>query len=177
MARFDNLLGIIKLFENDPKAARDAFETAINSDPKSSVPIINAAFSDIQLGDRQAASDRMQKMLHDTPPANAVLLMTAYMTWAAARLGLQDLKGADDLLATAAKAYPHSRTVFDLWATTKDLMGDPAGAEQLRRTARENSADFENYAEIASLYFQLAWRDAGPVARSKFSNPVVVSFH
>jgi hypothetical protein len=47
----------------------------------------------------------------------------------------------------------------------------------LNRKAREASATFENYAEIAALYFQLAWRDNRPVPRNKFSNPSIVTFH
>jgi tetratricopeptide (TPR) repeat protein len=176
-ARMDNLLGIVQLFQDDVKSARAAFEAAIKSDPRGSVAIINAAFADVQLGDYQAASDRMERMLSDAPPANEVLLMTSYMTWAAARSGLSDMPGADDLLAKAARAYPYSGAVFDLWANVKNRMGDSESAGQLRGKAHQNAAGFENYAEVASLYFQLAERDSAHVARSKFSNPVVVSFH
>jgi hypothetical protein len=96
---------------------------------------------------------------------------------AAARLGLQDVAGADGLLAKAASAYPYSGPVFDLWSSARSLLGDSDGAAKLHRIAHENSAEFENYAEVAALYFQLAWQNDGPVTRSIFSNPKVVSFH
>jgi hypothetical protein len=41
----------------------------------------------------------------------------------------------------------------------------------------ENSINFENYSEIAALYFHLAWRDNEPVMRSPFSNPTLGGVH
>ncbi len=175
-ARFDNLLGIIALFSNDVPAAHAHFETAIGSDPRGSVAIINAAFTDILLADYQTASDRLEKMLREAPPANEVLLMTAYMTWAAAKRGTNNLKAAEELLAKAARAYPFGRAIFDVWSSTKEALGDAEGAAELQRKGQENAARFENYAEIASLYFQLSWEAGGSVLRSRFSNPVVASF-
>jgi hypothetical protein len=50
-------------------------------------------------------------------------------------------------------------------------------ADQLHQQALGVAGSFENYAEIAALYFQLAWQDHQPVVRSKFANPAIVSFH
>jgi len=47
----------------------------------------------------------------------------------------------------------------------------------LHHAALEKSATFENYSEVASLYFHLSWRDNEPVVRSEFANPEVVRFH
>jgi hypothetical protein len=47
----------------------------------------------------------------------------------------------------------------------------------LDRLAQEASATFENYGEVAALYFHLAWADNEPVSRNKFSNPTIVTFH
>jgi hypothetical protein len=41
----------------------------------------------------------------------------------------------------------------------------------------EQTATFENYAEVAALYFHLSWGENEPVTRSQFSNPGVVTFH
>jgi hypothetical protein len=70
-----------------------------------------------------------------------------------------------------------SATAFNLWAEEKQLEGDKAAADLLERKAREATATFENYAEIAALYFHLAWGDNQPITRNKFSNPSIVTFH
>jgi hypothetical protein len=40
-----------------------------------------------------------------------------------------------------------------------------------------NTTIFENYGEVATLYFRLSWRDDDPVNLNKFANPSIVSFH
>ena len=176
-ALFDNLLGLVALFKNDPHAARKAFDAAMFGDPTNPVPFLNAALTDIQLNDYHKAADRMAELVRIAPPENKVLLATAYMTWGAARMGLRDLPGADRMLAKAVEANPQSSTAFALWAEAKQLEGDQAAADRLDRKAHEAAATFENYAEIAALYFHLAWRDDEPVTRNKFSNPTIVTFH
>ena len=99
------------------------------------------------------------------------------MTWGAARMGLHDLPGADRMLAKATQINPESSSAFGLWSEAKRLEGDDAVAERLHHVALENTATFENYSEVASLYFHLAWRDNQPVVRSEFANPDVVKFH
>ncbi len=176
-ALFDNLLGLVALFKNDPQAARKAFDAAMFGDPTNPVAFLNAALTDIQLNDYHKAADRMAELVRIAPPASKVLLATAYMTWGAARLGLRDLPGADRMLAKAVEANPQSSTAFALWAEAKKLAGDKEAADRLERKAHEEAATFENYAEIAALYFHLAWRDDEPVTRNKFSNPTIVTFH
>ena len=81
-----------------------------------------------------------------------VLLASAYMTWAAALMGVHQLEGADRLLAAGAQFAPDSATLFGLWAEEKRLAGDQKTADLLDRRAQENTATFENYAEVAALY-------------------------
>ena len=173
----DNLLGIVALFRNDPKAAQAAFDRAIEEYPNSVVAALNAAFADLELDENQKAVDRMQRLVNEAPPANKTLLATAYVTWAAAELGLHDVARADQLLATAITFDPDSSTLFDLWAEVKEKIGDKAAAAELRRKALQSSETFENYGEVATLYFHLSWQDNQPVTRSKFTNPKIVTFH
>jgi len=176
-ALLDNVLGLVALFRNDPKAARKAFNDAMVSDPTNPVPFLNAAFTDLQFNDYQRATDRMAELIRLARPANKVLLSTAYMTWGAARMGLHDLKGADRMLELAVQANPESSSALGLWAEAKKLAGDHAAAARLDRLAHESNATMENYSEIAALYFRLAWGDNEPVTTNKFSNPKVLSFH
>jgi len=132
---------------------------------------------DIQLNDYRKAADRMQELIRLAPPENKALLATAYMTWGAALMGLHDLPGADRMLAKSVGINPDSSSAFGLWAEAKELAGDQAAAHKYTHKSREVSATFENYGEVAALYFQLAWRDDQPVTLNKFSNPTIVTFH
>lgn len=174
---FDNLFGLVALFKNDPQTARTAFDNAMAADPANPVPFLNAAFTDVQLDEYQKAVDRMEQLVRTAPPSNTVLLGTAYMIWGAARIGLHDLPGADWLLAKSTRINPESATAFALWAEVKELEGDQAGVDRLTNLAGTASATFENYGEVAALYFHLAWADKQPVTRNKFSNPTIVTFH
>jgi hypothetical protein len=173
----DNILGLVALFGNDPPAARKAFDAAIAADPTNAVPFLNAAFADLQFNEYQKAADRMAALIRLARPSNNVLLATAYMTWGAARLGMHDLKGADRMLELAIQANPESSGAYGLWSEAKRLEGDQAAADRLNRKAQESAATFENYSEVAALYFHLSWRDNEAVIRSEFSNPDVVKFH
>jgi hypothetical protein len=173
----DNILGLVALFGNNPPAARKAFDAAIAADPTNAVPFLNAAFADLQFNEYQKAADRMAELIRLARPSNNVLLATAYMTWGAARMGMHDLKGADRMLELAVQANPESSGAYGLWSEAKRLEGDQAAADRLNRKAQESAATFENYSEVAALYFHLSWRDNEAVIRSEFSNPDVVKFH
>jgi hypothetical protein len=99
------------------------------------------------------------------------------MTWAAAEMGLHHLAEADRLLAISTRINPEGSASFGLWAELKDLQGDHAAAERYNRQAMINTTIFENYGEVATLYFRLSWRDDEPVILNKFANPSIVSFH
>lgn len=176
-ALFDNLLGLVALFKNDAKAARTAFDAAMVSDPANPVPFLNAAFTDLQLDENQKAAQRMSQLIRLAPPANPVLRATAYLTWGAALLGLHDLKGADRTLAKATQVDPTSATAFGLWSEERQLSGDQTSADRFNAISKQNTATFENYGEVAALYFHLSWQDNQPLSRSNFANPSVVTLH
>jgi len=141
------------------------------------VPFLNSAFTDLEFDENQRAADRMAQLIRLAPPHNKVLLATAYATWGAAMMGLKDLKAADPLLAEAVRINPESSTALHLWSEEKELEGDQATAARLATEAKAQMATFENYAEVAALYFHLSWENDQPIARSEFANPGIVSFH
>ncbi len=175
---FENLNGIIALFRNDASEAYQWFVRAEDSCPDGTVADVvaslNVAFADLQVDRDREAAEHIEWLLRQKPPADKVLLSTAYMTLAAAQLGTQDVNGADTTIAKAIEAYPDASSAYDLWSDIKREKGDPAEAARLHRKALENSVKFENYSEIAALYFRLAWRENQPVMRSPFSNPDTV---
>jgi tetratricopeptide (TPR) repeat protein len=172
---YDNLLGLVALFKNDPNSAEAEFVSAMTDDPSNPVGFINLAFVDLQQNDYQSAANRMEQLVRLAPPSNQMVLGSAYMTWAAALMGLHDLAGADRLLAAATAAAPHAGTAFGLWSDLKRLQGDEKTADRLQQRAEQEGTP--NYAEIALLYFQLAWRDNRPVELNPLNNPDVVIRH
>lgn len=172
---FENLNGLIALFRNDVEEAHDWFIRAEASCPDfttaDAVSAVNAAFADVQTGDYKNAAARMDRLLRDKPPTDRVMLSTAHMTLAAADMGLRNQDAAEQELTKATTIYPQGSSAYDLWSDIKRAQGDNAAADRMHQKALETSAAFENYAEIATLYFQLAWSDNKAVMRSPYSNP------
>jgi len=174
---FDNLIGLVALFRNDPRAARASFEAAMEAYPANAPPVLNAAFADIELGDYQRAAERMRRLVTDVPLSDKILRASAYTTWAAAEMGRHDFAAAEALLAKSTSLNPGSSSAFDLWAEAKQAAGDAAAAAALHRQALANSVRFENFGELATLYFRLGWQPGQPVTRNKYINPTLVTFH
>ena len=94
-ALFENLQGILALMHQDVDAANRAFGKAANSDPDNVAAALNVGFTEVQLGRYAAAATHMRTLAEANRPADKVLLATAYVTWAAAEMGLQDVDGAE----------------------------------------------------------------------------------
>ncbi len=183
-SQFENLLGLVELFRNDPHAAQRHFQAAADAWPDSAVPVLNLAFTQVQLDDNAAAAARMRALLgrmhslldsmsHVPKP----LIAAAHMTLAASLMGQHDLDGAEAELKKALEINPDSASATELLAELKQQRGDDAGARRLYRLAPRNSTSVENFGELAVLYFHLSWHDNEPVTRSRFSNPGVVNLH
>jgi tetratricopeptide (TPR) repeat protein len=171
-SQYENLLGIIQLLSNDIDGAADSFNAATLSDTHNAVAVLNLGFIECQR-DRYAESERIVRRVVEPAPLTdqPVLLGAAYMTWACALMGQQNFAAADQKLAQAIKAYPYTSSGYQLWSELKKAAGNPDEAKALRRKARENSIYFEQFSEVAMLYFELSWRDKEALRRSKFSNP------
>lgn len=174
---FENLQGILALFRGNRDDAHTWFRLAKASNPDNAAAALNLAFADLQLGRQQEAAARMELLLHDNPRLDPTLLSTGYLTWGAALLGQRDLIGADEKLATAIAAKPTSAIAWDFWSEVKRQRGEVRQADRLHQQALNVADSFENYAEVAVLYFRLAWKDDQPVVRSQFVNPPTASFH
>ena len=155
-SRFENLQGIIALFRNDPAVAHMLFHAAMVSDPSNPVPPLNAAFANMALDQDKEAAEHMAELIARNPPTDAALLSTAYMTLAAGRMGSRDAAGAEQAIAQSIAIYPNSSTAYALWSEIKRAAGDQAAAAQLHENALAATKYFENYAEIAALYFRMA---------------------
>jgi tetratricopeptide (TPR) repeat protein len=174
---FENLQGIINLFQHEPDQAQSWFQSAVQSNPDNSVAMLNVAFISLQLGNFRDAITEIQHLLTTNAPTDPILLATAYIEQAAGQLGLNDVNGADQSLAKAVQIYPKSAVAYELWTVVKRHKGDTAAAERMHQKALENSATFANYAEVAALYFTVPWRDNQPIMRSAFVNPDMMRFN
>jgi tetratricopeptide (TPR) repeat protein len=174
---FENLQGILALFRGNRDDAHTWFQIAVQSNPDNVAATLNLALADLELDRYEAAARRMERLLRDPPTFDGILVSTAYVTWGAALLGMHDVNGADHALAKAIETNPSSSIAWDLWSQVKAQKGDPAQAERLHQQALAVSGNFENYGEIAALYFRLSWQGGEPVTLSQFSNPTTMSLH
>ena len=177
-AEFENLLGLVQLFRNDPRAARRYFDAAAAAWPDGPVPALNIAFTEIQLNAYPSAASRMRVLLDAMPYTTpTAVVATAHMTLAAALMGLRDFDGAEAELTHALRKNPSNSAAPELWAELKTERGDTEGAGRLDRMALQNASVFENYGELAALYFHLSWRHNEPVTRSKFATTGLLNLH
>ena len=169
-AMLENLEGMIALFRHDSPRARERFQTAVASDPGNQVAALNLALVLLEEDLDARVAAMMADMLQQNPPVDPVLLATVHMTQAAAFLGLRQPVPADVAMAKAAALNPTSPTILNAWAEVKTQMGHKAAAETLNQQARSAENTFDDYAEVAALYFTLAWQKGEPVLRSPFDN-------
>jgi tetratricopeptide (TPR) repeat protein len=175
-SQYENLLGIAALFCSDSKTARQSFGAAIEANPNNAAAILNLAFVETY-EDRYVEAEHVARRVLEptamaTPPA---VISAAYLSWAAALIGERKFPEAEDKLARAIAAYPYSSSAYELWAQIKESQNDVAAAERMRSKAIENSLYFENYGELAMLYFEMAWRDGQKLERNKYGNPTYLN--
>ena len=106
------------------------------------------------------------------PPA---VISAAYLTWAAGLVGQRKFAEAEEKLTRSIAAYTYTSSAYEFWAQIKESQNDVVAAEKMRSKAIENSLYFENYDELAVLYFEVAWRDGQKLERNKYGNPTFVS--
>jgi Tfp pilus assembly protein PilF len=173
----ENLQGIMALFRGKLDEADSWFHAATTSDPDDAAAALNAAFVDVQLGHYRKAAQHVEELLANQPKFDKTLLATAYMTWGAALLSLNEIDAADQKLAKAVQIDPSSSAAYELWSDVKRVRGDGAAADQLHGKAWAAADTFENYAEVAALYFRLAWKPGQALTRSPFINPGMIRFN
>lgn len=166
----ENLEGMIALFNNDVTRARQQFQRAVNSYPANHVAILNLSLTQMASNSAASVEAQLSDMLKRNPPSDRVLLATAYLTLAGAHLGLQRATDADAVMTQAANLNPGSPTVLGVWAEVKREMGDSEAARELTEKALLTQNQYEDYAEVAALYFTLAWQRGQPLLRSPFES-------
>ena len=167
-ALIENLRGIVALLDNDPVAGRAYFLRAMASNPRQPVGFLNCAFLDVHEDRFEEALKNVEKVIHPTywpMTSNPALLASAYVIKGAAETELKRFKSAEESFRKAASLHPESSEVFVYWARMLKNSGRPAEADRKLAQARQNSMYFENYPEMALLYFWLTEQGTQPLKR------------
>ena len=80
-------------------------------------------------------------------------------------------------LALAVQIDPFSSAAYELWSEIERVKGDTATADRLHAKAWATADSFENYAEVAALYFRLAWKKDQKLTRSPFDTSGRIRFN
>jgi predicted Zn-dependent protease len=170
-AYLSNLAGIVALMRRDTDAAEAAFRSAIEARPGFEVGRINLAFGLVQRDHYRAAIDLLEPLVEGgfVRQFSAIagrlgpLRATLHNTLGIARWGLGDLDGADREFRRATEAHPESEAAFTYWSQLLAERGNMPGAAAMAAAARANSATFQNYPEVAGLYFWMSPRNSQPL--------------
>lgn len=164
----ENLRGIVALLEHDPVVARQYFLKAMASNPRQPVGFLNCAFLDVHEDRFEEALRNIEKVIHPTywqMTGNPVLLASAYTIKGAAETEMKKFKEAEASFQKAASLNPQSSEVYVYWSRMLKKSARPAEAERKIVMAKQNSMYFENFPEMALLYFWLTEAGTQPLAR------------
>jgi len=167
-ALLENMRGILALLANNTAVARADFEAAIGSNPKQPVGYLNLAFLEVHEDRYQKAIETVEKVIYPSywpMTSDPILLATGYIIKGVAETEMEQYQTAETSFQKAATLHPQSSEVFVYWARMLRRAGRPAEAEQRLRQARENTAFFENFPEMALMYIWLTEEGEKPMVR------------
>ena len=167
-ALLENLRGILALLEQNQVMARRDFEKAISSDPGQPIGYLNLAFLNVHEDRYQDAIDAVGKVIHPSywpMTGNRVLLATGHIIKGVAETEMGRFRDAEASFRKAADLNPQSSEVYVYWARMLRKSGRPAEAARKFDLARQNSLYFENFPEMALLYFWLTEQGQEPLER------------
>jgi len=167
-----NLLGIVALMEDDRATAERFFRETFRLNTGFNVGRLNLGFALIELDRYREALDLLTPLVSVSlipeialPGRTAPLQEALHSTIGVARWGLGDLDGAEASFRTAVRAFPESEAAHVYWARLMRERGRVAEAVALEEIARTNSLTFDNYPEVANLFFWMNPKDRQPMQR------------
>lgn len=169
-----NLLGILALLNNDIDEAERLFRLSFRWNPSFAVGRLNLAFVHIQRDRYQDAIDILRPIIASSAGRRIPLLGTrvggplqeaVHSTLGVALWAQGDLDGAEAAFDRATREYPSSAGAYSYWARLLRERGHMLRAAEKAEIARANSLTFENFPEVASLYFWMSPRDNQPLVR------------
>ena len=158
--------------ETDRAAAERYFRESFRLNPDFNVGKLNLAFALIELDRYREALDLLTPLVSvplipdiTLPGRTAPLKEALHSTIGIARWGLGDLDGAEESFRTAVRAFPDAEAAHTYWARLLRGRGRIADALALEDIARVNALTFDNYPEVANLFFWMNPKDNQPLQR------------
>jgi len=165
-AYINNLLGIIALMRNDPIEAERQFREVIAQAPGLAIGHLNLAFVQIHNDQYREAMRSVRNVFEPRSLTDVPQLVTAAeTTWAVAAWAEGWYDEADGLFDRAVRSYWGTTAAYEYWARMLTERGRIEEAAEKRRLAVANMPFFENYPEVAMLYFHLSPRNRQPLTR------------
>ena len=165
-ARFHNIRGIVALLEEDEMAAAKLFEQAVADDPDLVAAHLNLAFTRVEQDRYADAAMITRHILQARLNGLPVALVSAANTISGAVAWKQkDYQAAERFFATAVDAEPSVTDANIYWGRMLIEIGRAEEGRKRIRQGEANKAGFENYAEVATLYFWLTEKDNLPLQR------------
>lgn len=165
-ARLRNLRGIVALLDNDKTLAATLFERAIADDPELASAHLNLAFTRVEQ-DRYAdaamiARHVLEARHHVLRPE---LIASAHSVNGIVAWQQRQYQAAERHFAAAVKAEPAVSDAYYYWGRMLNSIGRTEEGAQKIRQGEINMAYFENYPEVAQLYFWMTVEDNVPLQR------------
>ncbi len=167
-ALLENLRGILALLEQNQVMARREFAQSISSDPEQPIGYLNLAFLDVHEDRYQDAIRTVEKVIYPSYwplTGDRVLLATGHIIKGVAETEMGRYRDAERSFAEAVRLNPQSSEVYVYWARMLRKSGRAAEAAEKFEMARANSIYFENFPEMALLYFWLTEQGQQPLER------------
>ena len=169
----ENLLGIVALINNDLDEAERRFRLSFSLNPSFDVGRLNLAFVHVERDRYQDAIDILKPLIASSPEWSFPLLGTRarplqeamHSTLGVALWAQGDLDEAEAAFSRATREHPGSTGAHSYWARLLRERGDTVRAAEKAENARINALTFENYPEVANLYFWMNPQDKQPLVR------------
>ncbi len=169
--RFRNLRGIVALLEEDKTAAAKLFEQAIADDPDLIAARLNLAFTRVEQ-DRYADAGMITRHILQTRQKGlpTALVSAANTIGGVVARSQKDYAAAERLFAAAVDAQPEVTDANIYWGRMLTETGRAEEGQKRILRGEANQSAFENYAEVATLYFWLTEKDNEPLRRRPRGN-------
>jgi hypothetical protein len=171
-ALFRNLQGITALLDKDLTKAGELFELAAKDTNNYSAALLNLGFVRVEQDRYEEALQAVQPIIERRArPRNPAIHAAAYTLRGVANWALKRHAIAERDFAEAARLHTTGSDMFIYWSLMLEELGRTAEAQQKRLIGEQNLDVFEQYPEVATLYFWLDEVDGRQLTRRTEPHP------
>lgn len=171
-ALYRNLQGIVALLEKDLDKAGELFELAVKDTNNYSAALLNLAFVRVEQDRYQEAIEAVAPVVaRQARPRNPGINAAAHTITGVAYWALKQHALAEQQFARAVRINPTSSDTYEYWGRMLIELGRTAEGNEKIRLGDQNLDSFEQFPEVALLYFWLDEKDARPLTRRTQPHP------